>query len=168
MSFSSFTLDGATCTLSVMCVLLVQQSRKFLHNKRHEQDAESRSRECCEFLLVQNYGKIMSTITWIHIQSSTSQFTRVICGRVAAIRPYSTKEPSDPEGDIVHLDDPGFISIPEYPTRDNEPLETRRQRFAIHSPISCACCRCNNWHISICVDCCTRVENVVCWKTTCS
>ena len=32
------------------------------------------------------------------------------------------------DSDIVHLDDPGYIRIPEYPKRPDEPLEKRRQR----------------------------------------
>lgn len=42
-------------------------------------------------------------------------------------RNLSSKQSND-DSDIVHLDDPGYISIPEYPKRPDEPLEKRRQR----------------------------------------
>lgn len=46
--------------------------------------------------------------------------------------PKATTEPSttDAESDIVHLNDRDDVWIPEYPTRVDEPLEKRRQRYS--------------------------------------
>lgn len=51
---------------------------------------------------------------------------------VSCTRNWSSKQPID-DSDIVHLEDSGFISIPEYPSRPDEPLEKRKQRLATNA-----------------------------------
>lgn len=56
------------------------------------------------------------------------QIAENLGNRLAQNRNYSSDKTIDNDSEIVHLNDSEYITIPEYPTRIDEPLEKRRQR----------------------------------------
>ncbi|KAH8401085.1 hypothetical protein KR009_003006, partial [Drosophila setifemur] len=60
---------------------------------------------------------------------------RVVLPLIAQNRPASNLNKSEftTPGEIVDYDDPPHLPVPEYPSRPDEPLETRKQRLLYQS-----------------------------------
>lgn len=76
-------------------------------------------------LLILNLKCVRRHLNYFFFLQAVQQMPRLLCRNLSS---KSSNDDGD-ESDIVHLDDSGFIKIPEYPVRPDEPLEQRRQRY---------------------------------------